>query len=94
MGLPEKPQSNMKIVESFFSSFLCGALGKGNVKFATWKLLRASFYHFFVVHWREAMSNLQRENYLELAELGIWTPMLRCGSLSWGYGLPCFGVAS
>ena len=26
-------------------------------------------------------------------ELGIWTPTLRCGPLSWGYGLPHFGVA-
>ena len=26
-------------------------------------------------------------------ELGIWTPTLWCGPLSWGYGLPRFGVA-
>ena len=27
-------------------------------------------------------------------ELGIWTPTLRYGPWSWGYGLPRFGVAS
>ena len=26
-------------------------------------------------------------------ELGIWTPTLRCGPSSWGYGLPRFSVA-
>ena len=26
-------------------------------------------------------------------ELGLWTPMLRCGPSSWEYGLPRFGVA-
>ena len=26
-------------------------------------------------------------------ELGIWTPTLWCGPLTWGYGLARFGVA-
>ena len=25
-------------------------------------------------------------------KLGLWTPTLRCGRLSWGYGLSRFGV--
>ena len=49
-------------VKDLLLTFPCDALGRGNVKFATSKLLKTCFYHFHVMPWGGGMSHLHRQN--------------------------------